>query len=219
MATREALQALQVLWDYLGLHQQPEKADCIVGFGNFNVNIARRAAELYHQGYADRILFTGGLGRNTLGMLPEPEAVRFAKVAMECGVPDEAILREDKSTNTKENIVFTRQMLADLGLPHDHLLGVHQPFMERRIRAAFGVYWPEVKLTVTSPQVSIPEYLADAVKQGVTEEAAISVIVGDFQRMDLYAQKGFQLPEFIPQSAWDAFDELVKMGYDKQLAK
>ena len=57
MATTEALAALQVLWDYLGLHQPPEKADCIVGFGNFNVNIARRAAELYHQGYADRILF------------------------------------------------------------------------------------------------------------------------------------------------------------------
>ena len=219
MATTQALDALQVLWDYLGLHQVPEKADCIVGFGNFNVNIARRAAELYHQGYADRILFTGGLGRNTLGMLPEPEAVRFAKVAMECGVPESAIIRESKSTNTKENILFTRDLLVQLGLPHDHLLGVHQPFMERRIRASFGVYWPEVKLTVTSPQVSIPEYLADSVKQGIREEAAISVIVGDFQRMELYAQKGFQLPEDIPQSTWEAFDELVRLGYDKQLAK
>ena len=215
----QALAPLQVIWDYLCLHRKPERADVIVGFGNFNTDIPRRAAELYHQGIAPKILFTGGLGRNTLGMLPEPEAVRFAKVAMECGVPEEAILREDKSTNTKENIIFTRDMLASLGLPHDHLLGVHQPFMERRIRAAFGVYWPEVKLTITSPQVSIPAYLEDAVKQGVTEEAAISVIVGDFQRMDLYAKKGFQLPEFIPQSAWDAFDELVKMGYDKQLAR
>ena len=219
MASIQVLGPLQVIWDYLGLHQRPEKADCIVGFGNFNVNIARRAAELYHQGYADRILFTGGLGRNTLGMLPEPEAVRFARIAMACGVPEEAILREDRSTNTKENILFTRAMLAERGLPRGHLLGVHQPFMERRIRAAFGVYWPEVKLTVTSPQVTIPEYLADAVEQGVTEEAAISVIVGDFQRMDLYAQKGFQLPEEIPQSAWDAFRALVALGYDKQLAR
>ena len=219
MATTQALEALQVLWDYLGVHQAPEKADCIVGFGNFNVNIARRAAELYHQGYADRILFTGGLGRNTLGMLPEAEAVRFARVAMECGVPGEAILREDKSTNTKENIIFTRAMLEEQGLPAGHLLGVHQPFMERRIRAAFGVYWPEVRFTVTSPQVSIPAYLADAVEQGLTEEAAISVIVGDFQRMDLYAKKGFQLPEEIPEEAWAAFRELVAMGYDKQLAK
>ena len=103
----EFLQPLQVLWDYLGMHQVPEKADCIVGFGNFNDNIARRAAELYLQGYAPKVLFTGGLGRNTEGLLPEPEAVRFAKVAMEAGVPREDILIEDRSTNTAENILFT----------------------------------------------------------------------------------------------------------------
>lgn len=213
------MQPLQILWDYLGMHQEPQKADCIVGFGNFNDNIARRAAELYHQGYAKRILFTGGLGRNTQGLLPEPEAARFARVAVECGVPPEAVLQEDKSTNTKENILFTRNMLTELGLPHDHILGVHQPFMERRICAALGVYWPEVKITVTSPQVSIAEYLADAKRQGITENAAVSVIVGDFQRMDLYARKGYQLPQEIPPEAWTAFHQLVAMGYDKQLAK
>ncbi len=215
----EYLKPLQVIWDYLRLGEKPEKADCIVGFGNFNVNIARRAAELYHQGYADKILFTGGLGRNTLGMLPEPEAVRFAKVAMECGVPESALILEDKSTNTAENIRFTHDLLCKLGLPHEHLLGVHQPFMERRIKAAFGVYWPEVKLTVTSPQVTIPEYLEAAKVQGVTERASIEVIVGDFQRMELYAQKGWQIPQEIPETAWEAFRELVAIGYDGQLAK
>lgn len=213
------MQPLQVIWDYLGMHQQPQKADCIVGFGNFNDNIARRAAELYFQGYAPKVLFTGGLGRNTQGLLPESEAVRFGKVAMACGVPREDIILEDKSTNTKENILFTREKLTALGLPHAHILGVHQPFMERRICAALGVYWPEVKITVTSPQVTISEYLADAKRQGISENAAISVIVGDFQRMDLYAKKGYQLPQQIPEAAWQAFHQLVALGYDKQLAK
>ena len=213
------LQPLQVLWDYLGMHQQPVKADCIVGFGNFNTNIARRAAELYLQGYAPKVLFTGGLGRNTEGMLPEPEAVRFGRVAMECGVPEEDLILEDRSANTKENIEFTREKLRQLGLPHEHILGVHQPFMERRITAAMGVYWPELKFSVTSPQVTIPEYLEAAKKQGVTEEASISVIVGDFQRMDLYAKLGYQLPQHIPEEAWQAFHKLVALGYDKQLAK
>ena len=215
----EYLKPLQVIWDYLRLGEEPRKADCIVGFGNFNVNIARRAAELYHQGYADKILFTGGLGRNTLGMLPEPEAVRFAKVAMECGVPESALILEDKSTNTAENIRFTHDLLEKLGLPGNHLLGVHQPFMERRIKAAMGVYWPDLAFQVTSPQVTIPEYLHRAKQQGISENASISVIVGDFQRMELYAQKGWQLPQTIPEEAWQAFRELVEMGYDKQLAK
>ena len=215
----EFLQPLQVLWDYLGMHQVPEKADCIVGFGNFNDNIARRAAELYLQGYAPKVLFTGGLGRNTEGLLPEPEAVRFARTAMECGVPEKDIILEDRSTNTAENILFTREKLRELGLAHGKILGVHQPFMERRITAAMGVYWPELDFRVTSPQVTIPEYLADSQKQGITENAAVSVIVGDFQRMDLYAKKGYQLPQDIPEEAWQVFHKLVEMGFDKQLAK
>ena len=213
------LEPLQVIWDYLGLHQAPKKADVIVGFGNFNTDIARRAAELYHQGYAPKILFTGGLGRNTEGMLPEPEAVRFARVAMECGVPEKDILLEDKSRNTKENIDFTRALLEERGIPHEHVLGVHQPFMERRIVAAMGVYWPELNFSVTSPQVTIPEYLERAKQQGITENASVSVIVGDFQRMDLYAKLGYQIPQEIPEEAWQAFHKLVAMGYDKQLAK
>ncbi len=210
---------LQVIWDYLCLAQEPTKADVIVGFGNFNTDIARRAAELYHAGLAPKILFTGGLGRNTEGLLPEPEAVRFARVAMECGVPEADIILEDKSTNTKENILFTKARLEELGITHDHILGVHQPFMERRIKAALGVYWPELNFSVTSPRVTIPEYLERAREQGVSENASVSVIVGDFQRMDLYAKLGYQLPQFIPEEAWAAFRELVALGYDKQLAK
>ena len=215
----EFLKPLQVIWDYLGMHQTPEKADVIVGFGNFNTDIARRAAELYRQGYAPKVLFTGGLGRNTEGLLPEPEAVRFAKVAMACGVPESDILLEDRSRNTKENIDFTRQLLEERNIPHGKILGVHQPFMERRITAAMGVYWPELDFSVTSPQVTIPEYLARAKEQGITENASVSVIVGDFQRIDLYAKLGYQLPQHIPEEAWAAFRKLVAMGYDKQLAK
>ena len=219
MEYMQALEPLQVIWDFLCLNEQPRKADVIVGFGNFNEDIPRRAAELYLQGYAPKILFTGGLGRNTVGLLPESEADRFARVAIGCGVPDEAIIREDKSTNTAENIIFTRKLLEELNVPHDHILGVHQPFMERRITAAMGVYWPEQSFSVTSPQVTIPQYLEAAKAQGITENASISVIVGDFQRMKLYADKGWQIPQEIPQSAWDAFYALVELGYDKQLAK
>ena len=215
----EFLKPLQVIWDYLCLNEPLEKADVIVGFGNFNTDIARRAAELYQAGYAPKVLFTGGLGRNTEGLLPEPEAVRFAKTAMECGVPECDILLEPNSTNTKENIEFTRKILEDMGIPHNRILGVHQPFMERRITAAMGVYWPDLDFRVTSPQVTIREYLEAASRQGVSANASVSVIVGDFQRMDLYAKLGYQLPQHIPQEAWDAFHELVNMGYDKQLAK
>lgn len=212
------LSPLQVLWDYLCLHQTPAPADCIVGFGNFNDNIARRAAQLYHQGLAPKVLFTGGVGRNTDGLFTQPEAVRFAAVAMACGVPERDILLEPRSTNTRENIEFTRQTLQAAALPCQRLLGVHQPFMERRITAAMGVYWPEVTFSVTSPEGSLEDYLAQAQQQGLTQQAAVAVIVGDFQRIDLYARLGYQLPQTIPPAAWEAFHTLVSLGYDSQLA-
>lgn len=215
----DVLPHVQILWDYLCLHRPPEAADVIVGFGSFDDSVAKRAAQLYLQGYAPRILFTGGLGRCTDGLFPEPEAVRFAKVAMALGVPEEAILREDRSANTKENILFTRAMLEERDIPHASILGVHKPYMERRITAAMGVYWPEQAFRVTSPPMTIPEYLEGADRQGLTRREAVSVIVGDFQRIDLYARKGYQLPQFIPEAAKEAYRALVAMGYDTQLAK
>lgn len=210
---------LQILWDYLCLHRKPDKASCILGFGSFDENVARRSSQLYLEGYAPKIIFTGGLGRCTTGRFTMTEAERFANLAMELGVPREDILLEDQSTNTKENIEFTRTLMEEKGIPCDHVLGVHKPYMERRIVAAMGVYWPELNFSVTSPQMTIPEYLAEAKRQGVGEEESISVIVGDFQRMDLYARKGYQLPQEIPQEAWNAYQALVEMGYTSQLAK
>lgn len=215
----EFLPQLQVLWDYLCLGREPEQAEVIVGFGSFDDNIARRSAELYVTGYAPKILFTGGLGRCTEGLFARSEAERFRDVAMSLGVPEADILVESRSTNTKENIEFTKALLEQTGAAHETILGVHKPYMERRITAAMGVYWPEQRFTVTSPRMTIPEYLREAARQGMTENAAVSVIVGDFQRIDLYAKKGYQLPQYIPQDAWDAYHALVSMGFDKQLAK
>ncbi len=215
----EFMEPLQILWDYLSLRQKVEKADVIVGFGCYDDNVARRAAELYFQGFAPKILFTGGLGRNTTGLFTQSEAANFAKVAIDLGVPEEDILLEDKSTNTKENIEFTRALLEERGIPHDRILGVHKPYMERRINAAMGVYWSEQTFSVTSFRQTLEEALEEAQRQGMAKTDTISTIVGDFQRIERYAQKGYQLPQFIPEEAWEAYRKLVAMGYDKQLVK
>lgn len=216
---QQAYRHLKVIWDYMHLNMKPCKADCIVGFGNYNDQIALRAAGLYKQGYAPRILFTGGLGRNTDTLWTGSEAEHFAQTAMGAGVPPKDIIIEDRSTNTAENILFTKEKLAGLGLPAARIIGVHQPFMERRIYAALKVHWPEVEAVITSPQVSIEEYLAHSVRQGVTEKAAIDVIVGDFQRIDVYARLGYQIPQKIPEEAMEAFREMVRLGYDGQLVR
>lgn len=215
----DTLACAQVLWDYLCLHQPPEKADCIVGFGCYNEDIPRRAAQLYREGFAPWVLFTGGLGRNTAQMWTESEAERFGRIALAEGVPGNALLLETRSTNTAENIAFTRDLLAQKGIAVSSVLGVHKPYMERRIYAAWKNYWPEMPFEVTSYQQTMAEYLETNAQRGRSKRATVEMLVGDFQRMDLYAKKGYQIPQEIPNAVWEAFCALVKMGYTAQLAK
>ena len=211
--------AVHILWDYLCMHQTPGRADCIVGFGCYNEDVARRAAQLYRQGYAPLVLFTGGLGRNTHLMWTQSEASRFARIAMEAGVPEGAILLEDKSTNSGENLIFSRRLLMERGLDHPKIIAVHKPYMERRLFAAFPIYWPEAEVTVTSWQQSYEEYVSGVGRWGRTEADTISMIVGDFQRVLVYPKLGYQLPQNVPEAAMEAYDALVKMGYVNQLIK
>ncbi len=213
------MEPLELLWDYLSMHQQPQKADVIVGFGCFDTSVAVRAAELYRAGFAPKVLFTGGLGRNTTGLFTEPEAVRFAEIAMTHGVPEADILLEAKSTNTKENIEFTRSLLEAQCVPHNRILGVHKHYMERRIYAAMANYWPSLSFSVTSPRMTLEEHLAYALHLGMTEQETVSTIVGDLQRIEIYAKMGYQIPQNIPENIWKAYNSLVKMGFDSQLVK
>lgn len=215
----EKMEAVTILWDYLCLHQTVGKADCIIGFGCYNEDVGRRVAQLYRQGYAPLVLFSGGLGRNTRHMWTESEAERFARVAMADGVPENVILLENKSTNSGENLLFSRKILMDRGLTHPQVIGVHKPYMERRLWAAFPVYWPEATVTVTSWQQSFREYVAGVSRWGRTEDDTIQMLVGDFQRIALYPAKGYQIPQHIPAEAGRAFETLVNLGYTAQLAK
>lgn len=208
---------LKVIWDYMHMNMELSHADCIVGFGNYNEAIPLRAAELYQAGFSSRILFTGGLGRNTSGRWATSEAERFADLAARAGVPKENIIIENKSTNTAENILFTRKKLEALHLPHAKIIGVHHPFMERRIYAALKVYWPEVDAIITSPQTTIEAYIRNSAIQGLDEKTAIEVIVGDFQRIDVYAKKGYQIPQYVPERVNESFRILVEAGYTGQL--
>lgn len=210
---------LKVLWDYMHLNMDIQPSDCIIGFGCINDDIAHRCAQLYRDGFAPKLLFTGGLGRNTLGRWDQSEAERFAAIAVAEGVPQASILLETQSTNSAENILFSRKILEQAGLATGQLLCVHKPFMERRLYAAMQVYWPQANAVFTSPLLDLNTYVRNTMAQGMSEKAVIDVMVGDFQRMDVYAKKGYQIPQDIPSHAWGAFHNLVDLGYTGELVR
>jgi len=135
------------------------------------------------------------------------------------GVPRERLLIENRSTNTGENVVFTKQLLADRGLAPQTFIVVHKPYMERRAYATFKRRWPEKDIVVTSPQVSFDDYLERYSNAALSSNDVIAIMVGDLQRIRVYPERGWQIPQEIPDDVWAAFEALVAAGYDKYLVK
>ena len=214
MITQNVLDEARKLWDYHHMHHTPAKTDCILALGSHDLRVADRAAELYLEGWAPILLLSGGLGYLTKGMWKDAEADRFARIALDKGVPAEAIFIENKSTNTGENIQFSRRLLDEKGLHPQQFLLVQKPYMERRSYATFKKQWPDKDLLVTSPQIAFDDYPNDEIPM----ERVINSMVGDLQRIRIYPEKGFQIPQEIPGEVWAAYEKLVAWGFDKHLA-
>ena len=205
------------LWDYHRLNQRLERADAILVLCSYDRRVAERGAQLFLEGWAPLLIFSGGLGTITRGMWSEPEADQFARIAAGMGVPAERIIVENRSTNTGENVVFTRRLLAEKGIDPASFILVQKPYMERRAYATFKRFWPEKPAVVTSPQVSFGEYLRDYTNPELSAEDVVNIMVGDLQRIRVYPSKGFQIYQEIPEDVWAAYEELVALGYDKHL--
>ena len=213
MITNGTIELAKKLWDYHHVNNILEKADTILVLGSHDLRVAHRAAELYFEGWAPMIIFSGGLGNFTKEVWTETEADQFAAIAMNLGVPKESILVENKSTNTGENILFTQKLLAEKKVDPQSFIVVQKPYMERRSYATFKKHWPDKKLIVTSPQISFEEYPTEEIPL----EKVINIMVGDLQRIKIYTEKGFQTYQQIPDEVWRAYERLVELGFDKQL--
>ena len=203
----------QKIWDYHHLNHKLKKSDCLLVQGSHDLRVAERGAQLFLDGWGPLIIFSGGLGRLTDEIWDEPEADKFARIARQMGVPADRILIENQSTNTGENVHFTRRLLAENGLDPQTFILVQKPYMERRTYATFKQVWPEKEALVTSPQISLADYPAGE----ITLDAVIHIMLGDLQRIRLYANKGFQIPQEIPEDVWQTYETLVGLGYTNNL--
>lgn len=191
------------------------KGDVILCFGSNDLRVADHAAWLWKEEAAPLLLFSGKEGRGTEGLfVGRIEAEAFAERANAVGVPSSAILLEKRATNSGENVVFPSELLREKGIEAKRLIVVHKPYMEKRAYATLMKQWPGIN-SVTSVQMSSPEisWLECAEVSGRRD--IIDLMVGDVQRLRLYAQKGFQIYTHVPETVWNAHLELIRRGYDR----
>jgi uncharacterized SAM-binding protein YcdF (DUF218 family) len=194
-------------------------ASAILAFGSHDEHVAERAAELWHEGLAPFIIFTGGLGRITKRLWQEPEAERFAHIAEEAGVPVDAIVTEPDSTNTGDNIRFTRELMRKKGIAKARLIVVERPYRALRTRATVSCLWPGLTFQVAVPDIGYDEY-ARWYASGlapISKHEFISVLVGDVERNVIYPERGWQDPVMTAETVLDASRMLAQAGYTEQL--
>ncbi len=73
---------------------------------------SQQAAALWREGFAPRVLCTGGQAEN----YPRTEASACREILLAQGLPTAAILLEERSRSTEENAIYSRQVLDELGL-------------------------------------------------------------------------------------------------------
>ncbi len=211
----------ELLYDYHFLKQPLQKAEAIFVLGSHDPSVADYAVELYKEGWAKCIIFSGGVVR-PIGELrnstPKTEANAFFDIAVKAGVPEEAIIIDNEATNTGQNFSCTRKVLKEKGHDFQNFILVQKPYMVRRTYATALVQFAEFKFISTAKPDSYAQYIARCAENNISKERVISNMTGDLQRLKIYPEKGFLVSMQIPDNVWDAYNKLIEIGFDGRMA-
>jgi uncharacterized SAM-binding protein YcdF (DUF218 family) len=205
----------KILWDYHHISRDLKPADAIVALGSLDTRVAERAAELWHEHLAPRVVVAGGYGRLSAPGATEPEARAFVRVLALARVPEPKVLVDDKSTNSEENLRFAVALLRRNHIDPKRLILVTQPYMERRAFATVRKIFPKIDVQMASPEIGFDNYPNKA----WPKDLMINNLVGDTQRIMVYPERGFTIPQPMPEEVEQAMYQLINLGYDQHLVK
>lgn len=212
----ELMRDAEILYGFLSrCDEGPERADLILAAGSHDLRVAEYAAVLFKEGRAPLVVCSGGLGKVTDGLWDTPEGVLFARRCVELGVPEGRVLVEREARNTGENFTLSRKLLEGFGLRPASGIITCKPYMAKRAWATAARQWGEVRWGVRVQRLSLEEYLDG----DMDPEREINLMVGDLQRMKVYAEMGYQSPVEVPEDVWGAYGRLAEDGFDKYVLK
>lgn len=206
---------VETLWFYHQMQHALRPTSVGIGLGSHDPSVAEHAAELYHKGIFPLIVFTGANSPTTAARFPRGEAVHYRESAIELGVPADAILIETLAKNTSENLTLTKSLLSEKGITPKSVTLISRPYQQRRAFATCRKVWPSVEVQCTSISLSLSDY----VRSIGDSRRVIDMLVGDTQRIAVYARKGFAIPQTMPDSVVDAFRRLCRAGFTSRLVR
>jgi uncharacterized SAM-binding protein YcdF (DUF218 family) len=178
--------------------------DAIVGFGTFDLGLARFCGDLQFRGFGPLIIFTGGIGAGTADLgQPEADAWRAELRRSHPAITDEQVILENRSTNTAENIGFTAELLARLhpgralGLGVRTVIGVASPSRLRRVALTWRKLQPAVPLLRQRPPTAT--YTTERALYETKGFDYDAHLCGELDRIVDYSERGWIATEMLPE--------------------
>lgn len=167
--------------DFIFMEDPIEKADIILVPGASQRYQMEKAAELYHQGYADYILPSGRFNHK----IPEhkSESHFLRDIAIQLGVPEEAILLEEYAAHTFENAQFSHELCKEKNIDVKKAIIVCKNFHSRRAYLTYKISFPIGTEFIVQPVMD---------KRGLTKDNWVEsdehrrLIMGEVNKIGLY---------------------------------
>ena len=146
--------------DFIFMKDMPQKSVVIFIPGTSQSAVSETAAELYCAGWAKYVLSSGMYsGKRGKFAAEKIDKARYAgeydtdwaycrHILMANGVPESAILREDRSTHTGENAEFSAMVLKEAGIKVEKAILCCQAFHARRAFMTYAKYFPDTEILV-----------------------------------------------------------------------
>ena len=170
-----------------------KEADIIFIPGSSKYQLPELAAELYKQGLSNLVIPAGKYSsKNNVFAIKNVKGTNYEgiyetdwefckEVLMKNGVPCEAILKEEESTNTYENALFSKKILEENQLEINNAILVCQAFHARRVLMTYSVVFPDIEF-----------YVCPVDTQGITKdnwfesEYGIKRVLGEVEKCGKY---------------------------------
>ncbi|WP_327408942.1 YdcF family protein [Streptomyces sp. NBC_01281] len=213
MISTQAWADARRLWDYHQMGHTPRPCSVAIGLGSHDLGVADTAVDLYKQGMAPLLVFTGATSPTTQERMPRGEAVHYRERALELGVPGSAVLVEPNARNTGDNIKFSRAVLEEAGVQVTSVLLISKPYEERRAYATACKLWPGIEFVSASTPMTVDEYV-DSIQDA---HLVIDMLVGALQRLLIYPEQGFMISQPVPDDVREAYERLCRQGFTSRL--
>lgn len=166
----------------------PRQSDLLLVFGaSASSGRWASAAQLLLDGFAARALVTGGVPYQDGSTASEAAGIRNALLA--AGVPASAVLVEERSTNTLENVLFAIELLDALESVPKSLLFYCKSHHSGRVWRTLSKYLPRASLSCLTYDAT---YLGTSVSAQTWSQSAIGVrrVLAEYERILVYGRRG-----------------------------